>query len=161
VASQSTYSISGAVNLGGIGLSGVSISAGTRQAITDSSGSYALTGLPNGIYPVVPSRVGYTFAPASLTVEILSSNTYATFAAYLADGGVTDGGSTTADAGGAGMGFDAGIGTDAAGESDGGQGLRGNGGGCGCIEDHAASELVWVMVVIVSARRRRARLGCS
>ncbi len=73
----STYSISGTVTLGGVGLSGVTLTApgaGAGSATTDSSGNYTITGVANGSYTVTPSKSGYTFAPTSTSVTVSGAN---------------------------------------------------------------------------------------
>jgi len=44
--------------------------ATTGSTTTASDGSYQLTGLVDGSYTVTPSKVGYTFAPASLSFSV-------------------------------------------------------------------------------------------
>ncbi len=68
------YSISGTVTLAGNGLAAVTVSDGTRTALTDSSGSYTLSGVGNGAYTVTASKAGYTFSPSSLAVTISGAN---------------------------------------------------------------------------------------
>ena len=65
-----TYSIAGTVTSGGVGLAGVTITDGTRNAATDSSGNYTLSGVPSGSYTLIPSLNGYSFSPASLSVSV-------------------------------------------------------------------------------------------
>lgn len=69
-----TRRISGSVTLNGRGLSGVSVAAGTRAATTDAAGIYTITGAVPGTYRVVPSRPGYRFTPASLSVTVGSAD---------------------------------------------------------------------------------------
>jgi Concanavalin A-like lectin/glucanases superfamily/GDSL-like Lipase/Acylhydrolase family/SdrD B-like domain/CarboxypepD_reg-like domain len=75
---QTKYSISGVVTSGGSGLSGVTMTL-SGSAIgttpTDSNGNYSFTGLSNGIYTIRPSKAGYTFTPASISVTINGANT--------------------------------------------------------------------------------------
>jgi inhibitor of cysteine peptidase len=73
-----TYSISGQVTSNGSGLSGVGVGlsgASSATAITDASGNYAFTGLYNGSYTVTPSRIGFTFNPASSPQTVSGANT--------------------------------------------------------------------------------------
>jgi inhibitor of cysteine peptidase len=77
--SGTTYSISGKVTLSGSGLSGVTMTmtlsgsdSGTKE--TDSSGDFTFSGLSNGTYTITPSKSGYTFTPASLSVTISGAN---------------------------------------------------------------------------------------
>ena len=77
-----TFSVSGRVILGGIGLirglSGVTITlaggAITRTATTDANGNYTVTGVPNGTYTVTPTRAGFVFTPASRNVTVNNAN---------------------------------------------------------------------------------------
>ena len=71
-AAPTTYSISGTVS--GATASGVTITAGSATATTDASGNYTLSGLSNGTYTVTPSKSGYTFSPASISVTISGAN---------------------------------------------------------------------------------------
>ena len=69
-----TYGISGTITYNGVGLPGVTVSAGPRSSITDSRGSYYINGLANGTYTVVPSLSGYNFSPISASVTISSAD---------------------------------------------------------------------------------------
>ena len=60
-----THNISGTVTLSGSGLSGVTVSDGTRTATTAADGTYTITSVPDGSYTVTPTLNGYTFTPAS------------------------------------------------------------------------------------------------
>ncbi len=67
------YSIKGEVASGGSPLSGVTVAlSGVSSAttITDSSGSYEFAGLTSGSYIVAPSKTGYTFAPAGISLDL-------------------------------------------------------------------------------------------
>lgn len=71
IASPGAFSISGTVMLGLVRLADVEVTAGSRSAITDSSGSYLISGLAgDATYSVVPARYGYVFTPASRDVPI-------------------------------------------------------------------------------------------
>lgn len=59
-----TYSISGTVTAGGTGVSGVTVSDGTRSALTGSTGTYTISGVPNGSYTLVATKTGDTFNPS-------------------------------------------------------------------------------------------------
>jgi PKD domain-containing protein/carboxypeptidase family protein len=74
VTTEATFSISGTVMSGGQPLSGVTISDGTRSAMTDGAGNYAIQGVPNGSYTLTPTREGYTFTPATLAVSVSGAN---------------------------------------------------------------------------------------
>jgi Dockerin type I domain len=65
-----TYNIAGTVTSGGVGLAGVTITDGTRTATTDASGNYTLSGVPAGSYTLTPTKSGYSFSPASLSVSV-------------------------------------------------------------------------------------------
>jgi len=70
-----TYSISGTVS--GAVLSGVTINltgTSTGMATTDGSGNYSFAGLSNGTYTVTPTKTGYNFTPANLSVTVSSAN---------------------------------------------------------------------------------------
>jgi hypothetical protein len=72
-----TYTVSGTVTSGGVGLSGVTMTApgaGLGTATTDSSGYYLLPGVANGTYTVTPSMTGYTFSPTSTSVTVNGAN---------------------------------------------------------------------------------------
>ncbi|RRR73443.1 MAG: hypothetical protein EI684_08725 [Candidatus Viridilinea halotolerans] len=76
-----TASVSGRVTLNNTGLAGVTISDGTRTAITDSNGNYTLSGLPAGSYTLTPTRSGYTFSPTSRNVTVSGNLTGQNFTA--------------------------------------------------------------------------------
>ncbi len=70
-----TYSISGTVN--GDVSSGVTITLSgddSDTAISDSVGNYSISDLENGSYTVTPSKSGYTFDPASASVNIFDDD---------------------------------------------------------------------------------------
>ncbi len=86
------YSISGKITLptSGIGATATvtvtltlqSTGAVVSSTTANSSGSYSLTGIPNGSYVVTPTSPTALFTPASLTITISgSSNTTANFTA--------------------------------------------------------------------------------
>ena len=88
--SSATYAVSGKITLGstsapaaGEGLSGVTVSDGTRSATTGSDGSYAISGAPNGAYTITPTLTDYTFSPATQSVTVSGANkTDVNFTAY-------------------------------------------------------------------------------
>jgi hypothetical protein len=53
----------------GLPVAGVAVAAGSRATTTDSDGHYTLP-VPAGSQHLVPSKAGYTFTPASRSVEI-------------------------------------------------------------------------------------------
>ncbi|MFN3649235.1 MAG: S8 family serine peptidase [Armatimonadota bacterium] len=73
-ATEVTYTVSGTVTAGGVGLGGVTVSAGGSSATTAADGSYSIAGLVGGTYTVVPAKTGYKFSPANRSVT-LSANT--------------------------------------------------------------------------------------
>ena len=71
-----TYTLSGRVT--GVALQNVLITlsgAASATTSTNSTGNYSFAGLANGSYKISPSKVGYTFSPASSTVTVNSANT--------------------------------------------------------------------------------------
>ncbi len=82
-ASTVTYSISGRVTEGVLGVSGVTMSltgSQTSSIATDANGYYAFSGLAaGGGYTVTPSKTNFTFSPASTTFSSLSANQTANF----------------------------------------------------------------------------------
>ncbi len=72
-----THSISGTVTSSGAGLSGVSVALGgssSARATTDANGNYSFAGLVSGAYVITPSKLGYTFSPASSSQTVNSAN---------------------------------------------------------------------------------------
>ena len=65
-----THNISGKVTFGGSGLSGVSVSDGTRTATSALDGSYSITGVPDGSYTVTPTLNGFSFTQPSASVTM-------------------------------------------------------------------------------------------
>jgi len=95
------FSISGRIYCQSTGLYGVTVTAsGTTQTTTttDMQGNYTLSGLSSGgDYTVTPSQSGYSFTPASITLNNLTSNqTDQNFTAnlntYSISGGITHNG---------------------------------------------------------------------
>jgi hypothetical protein len=73
----STFTVSGKVaSANGVGLANVSMAftlpdtGATYSTVTDSSGNYAIRGLPNGYYTLTPSLKGYAFVPDPYLVRI-------------------------------------------------------------------------------------------
>ena len=77
------HTISGQVTLNGFALTDVTMdltpSTAQPDVVTDSGGQYSWS-RPAGTYTVTPSKLGYTFSPASVTQEI-NANTTINFAA--------------------------------------------------------------------------------
>jgi len=69
-AGSTTFAIRGTVRANGLPLSGVSIAAGGKAALTIADGTYVVTGLSAGSYAVVPTRTGYTFDPVQTVVAV-------------------------------------------------------------------------------------------
>jgi hypothetical protein len=70
-----THSISGAVT--GAVISGVTITLSGVQsgtASTSATGAYSFSGLPNGSYVLLPSKLGFTFTPMTLPVTLDGSD---------------------------------------------------------------------------------------
>lgn len=75
------YQVSGRVtDFAGVGIAGVTVSTGARQAITDSSGNYVIAGRDLGVYAVVPSKSGYTFCSRARAFVVPPSQTDQDFA---------------------------------------------------------------------------------
>lgn len=64
-ATPNRYTVSGRVVLGTSGVSGVTVSDGTRSATSDANGNYVLTDVPNGFYTLTATKPGdrYSFTP--------------------------------------------------------------------------------------------------
>jgi trimeric autotransporter adhesin len=78
-----SYTISGAVTQSGSPVSGVTIvlSPGSFTT-TDATGDYSFAGTAaGGPYTITPSNTGYIFVPPSLTIDDLTGNQTASFAA--------------------------------------------------------------------------------
>jgi len=78
-----SYSISGHVLEGSLGLAGVTVTPSPSGAAvtTDSSGAYTITGLGAGTYTITPAKSGYVITPASATVSVGPDKTNVDFAA--------------------------------------------------------------------------------
>ncbi len=65
---EATYSITGAVTIGGAPLAGVTLTLSNGPSsgvsVTDAGGNYAFGGLQSGAYNITPSLAGYTFIPS-------------------------------------------------------------------------------------------------
>ncbi len=89
-----TYSITvHVVDAAQAALSGVSLALGdaaTASGSTDAGGNYTFSGLANGSYTVTPTKSGYSFTPASLSLTINGANGAANFtASQISSGGIT------------------------------------------------------------------------
>ncbi len=90
------YSISGRITDGGIGVSNVTLQAGSQTTNTDPSGNYVLSGLCPGGYTVVPSQACRIFNPASIPVTLGPNTGGVNFVTFSNDlsrirGQITDG----------------------------------------------------------------------
>lgn len=81
--SVTLYSISGRITLGGVGLQGVTVTAGRVSDTTDANGRYALPGLAPGTHTVKPTKTGLRFLPASRTVQLSGNVNSVNFEATL------------------------------------------------------------------------------
>ena len=71
----STYIIAGTVS--GDVKAGVTINlsgAKVASTTTDSIGNYSFSGISNGIHTITPSKTGYTFSPANISVSVYNAN---------------------------------------------------------------------------------------
>jgi len=71
----STYIIAGTVS--GDVKAGVTINlsgAKVASTTTDAVGNYSFSGITNGIHTITPSKTGYTFSPASISVSVYNAN---------------------------------------------------------------------------------------
>jgi hypothetical protein len=95
-----TYSISGNSGIGGATMT---LSIIPNRTISSNVGdaNFTFTGIPTGNYTITPSKTGYTFSPASRTVEVNGNLTAQNFTAtavatgalvayYTCDGNVND-----------------------------------------------------------------------
>ena len=95
-ATRTLYTIQGTILEGGTPLAGVSVSDGTRPAVTtDASGEYTIADVPSGIYVVVPTLTNYTFSPANRTAVVAGADATgidftATAKTFTLSGTVTD-----------------------------------------------------------------------
>jgi len=74
---NATYTLSGRVaDPGGVGLTGVNVarSGSSTPAVTNGAGYYTFTGVPTGIYNLVPSKAGLVFSPAIRGVMVNGAN---------------------------------------------------------------------------------------
>ena len=72
------FTITGIVTANGEGLADVTMLLGGAQSDTTTTaqnGEYTFSGLPAGTYSVTPERVGYVFAPESLTITFPATGT--------------------------------------------------------------------------------------
>ena len=78
-----TYSVAGVVtDSSGNRVSGVTVSDGTRTAITNEAGRYTIAGVPASMVTVTPTRTGYAFNPVSRQATVPPDATDVDFTAY-------------------------------------------------------------------------------
>ncbi len=70
---RTAFSVSGAISGGGVDVSGVTVSDGTRSAVTNAGGAYTILDVPNGSQTITPTKSGLLFTPA--TRQALVNNT--------------------------------------------------------------------------------------
>lgn len=91
-----TYSLSGTVRQSGVGLAGITVTAGVKSAVTNGLGQYTISGLQSGSYTVQPLGSTYLFSPSSATISVTSNLTGIDFTAalltYRVAGKITAGG---------------------------------------------------------------------
>lgn len=72
-----TYSVSGNITSGGIGMGGVTVVlSGNSSATTttDNNGNYSFNSVQNGSYTVTPGKDGYAFTPANRSFTVNGAN---------------------------------------------------------------------------------------
>lgn len=68
------YTVSGTITANGQALSGVTVSTGTTQTVTNAMGFYQMD-LPGNInYTITPSKTGWNFSPQSISLGTLTAN---------------------------------------------------------------------------------------
>lgn len=78
-------SISGQVlHANGMPLAGVTLTVGAASAVTGATGLYTIAGLPPGPLIVTPAKTGYTFSPATRSVQVAGAVTGVDFFGYVA-----------------------------------------------------------------------------
>ncbi len=68
-----TYTISGTVRSGGVGVSGITMTLSGKASATiqtNAQGEYSFAGLAKGRYTITPSKTSYTFSPSSQIVDV-------------------------------------------------------------------------------------------
>jgi len=71
---QPTFALSGSVSASGAGATVSLTGASSATALADGSGMYAFVGLSTGTYVVTPALSGFSFSPASRTVNVNGSD---------------------------------------------------------------------------------------
>jgi len=70
LAAPKTYSISGRVTDGGVGVADAQVSDGFRIANSNPNGDYIINNAPNGSYTLTATKPGYTFTPSGFSNPI-------------------------------------------------------------------------------------------
>jgi hypothetical protein len=74
-ATPTTFSISGRIlNPSGVAVAGVTVSDGTRSAVSDAQGNYTISDVPNGTYTLTPSLANWIFEPTTISVTVNGTN---------------------------------------------------------------------------------------
>ena len=68
------FSISGSVSSAGANATVALSGASAASTTADASGNYTFNGLSNGSYTITPSKLGYTFTPASQPATVSGAN---------------------------------------------------------------------------------------
>jgi alpha-amylase len=68
------WNVSGSIQEDGVGLAGVSVSAGGKTVLSGSDGSYRIPDLQAGNYSVTAEKAGYVMNPGSQPITIISSD---------------------------------------------------------------------------------------
>ena len=94
VGSIKTYSISGRVTDGGVGLADVQVSDGVRSASSNTNGDYTISSVPNGSYTLTATKSGYTISPSGwanpvVVADASTTNRHFTTATYTISGEIT------------------------------------------------------------------------
>jgi hypothetical protein len=69
-----SFQISGVITGNGVLLAGITVSDGTRRAVTDTAGAYVIENVPNGTYTVTPAAPILAFNPTSRSVTVKGAN---------------------------------------------------------------------------------------
>jgi len=84
------YKISGQVLQGSTPVPGVTITSALGTKVTDASGNYSYTNVPNGtVFSITPSLTGYSFGPSSASGTISGADAVRNFTAGLNNYSIT------------------------------------------------------------------------
>ncbi len=82
-ATRKTYTISGTISDSqGNRIAGVTVSDGTRTAVTSEAGQFTIAGIPASTVMLTPTKAGLAFDPATRQVTVPPSSTGNNFTAY-------------------------------------------------------------------------------